>query len=92
MHLLWQAWLALVPNPPDGSPSLLWGLFVTAGDQPQPQHRHIRPPRSAVKQVSMAALGTTRMLQMTDSSGQFCRGCRLRVMLRPGRCTMVLAT
>ena len=46
-----QAWLALVPNPPDGGPSLLWGLFVTAGDQPQPQHRHIRPPRSAVKLV-----------------------------------------
>lgn len=23
-----QAWLALVPNPPDGGPSLLWGYIV----------------------------------------------------------------
>lgn len=37
-----QAWLALVPNPPAGSAggaALLWGVFVTAAERPQPQHR-----------------------------------------------------
>lgn len=53
MHAVSQAWLALVPNPADGGPSLLWGLFVTAGERPEPRHRHVQPLRSALKQVGV---------------------------------------